>query len=165
MKRRPKAVGIYNDEIFIANFDEEGNINGFDVLRSVTKNMLEELRDADSYEDYCEDLWKCAVQAGSTKLGLHEFAQELIDEADVDNDEEAFPLKDDSGIEYLTEEERELADKFLLEHSNIEVGTWEASGSYPPTYDQLINGQWVTTFKKFDYVFDEELAKKCYVTL
>lgn len=162
MKRRPKAVGIYDKEIFIMCFNEDGTVRNFDVLRHVNSDKLEELRDADTYKDYCEDLWRCAVQAGTTELGLLDFAQELIDDADVDNDPEAFPCKDDSGLMYLTEEEREAADKFMLDKYGIEVGTWECSGSYNPNTSW---GSGESTFEKFDYVFDKELAEAYYATL
>jgi len=157
-----KTVGIYDREIFIAELDKEGNFIRFcDVLRPVSAEMLEELRDASSYKEYCRDLWQCAVQAGTTELGLEDFAQELIDEADCDNDEEAFPYKDESGLEYLTEEERKTADKFLLEHDNIEVGTWECGGIYNPDSFER-NGK---KFRKFDYVFDRKLARQYYKSL
>ena len=151
-----KAVGIYSQEIFIAELDKDGNFVRFsDVLRPVSTDKLEELRDADSYKEYCRDLWECAVRAGTTELGLLAFAQELIDEADIDNDDEAFPCKDDSGLEYLTVEEREAADKFMSEHEDTEVGTWECGGAYSPN-------SFSDDFKKFDYVFDKKLAKQYY---
>lgn len=160
MKKAPTAVGIYDKEIFIAKFNEDGTIMGFDVLRHVTADKLEDLRDAGTYKEYCVDLWRCAVAAGSTELGLEDYAQELIDEADVDNDPEAFPCKDESGLEYLSIEEREAADKFLLERYAIEVGTWESSGWYPPTMERYHEDGWYSDFKKFDYVFDKALAKQ-----
>ena len=171
MTKRPKAVGIYDKEIFIANFDENGNIAHFDVLRPVEASMLSDLRDADTYKEYCRELWEQAVLAGNTEESLLDFAQELIDEADVDDDEEAFPLKDESGLEYLTQEEREVADNFLEAEYGIEVGTWEASGCFPPTMETVIgtdeNGDniWGTKFKKFDLVYDFELAEQYYKTL
>lgn len=171
MSKKPKAVGIYDEEIFIANFNDDGTIRNFEVLRPVSAEMLSDLRDADTYKDYCEDLWRCAVQAGNTESGLLEFAQELIDVADCDNDDEAFPLKDDSGLEYLTPEEREAADNFLQEEYGIEVGTWESSGSFPPTMEVCIGRNekdepiWGTNFKKFDFVFDFDIAEQYYKTL
>lgn len=157
-----KAVGIYEREIFIAELDKEGNFVQFTgVLRPVTAEMLEELRNADTYKEYCRDLWQCAVSAGNTELGLEDFAQECIDEAGVDDDEEAFPGKDDSDTVYLTEEERKTADKFLSESEEIEVGTWECSGMYSPnSFDSDEH-----KFKKFDYVFDRKLAEQFYATL
>ena len=152
---KSKAVGIYDKEIYIANLDENGNITDFDVIRPVTAQLLSDLRDPDTYQNYCEDLWKEAVRAGATQSGLLEFAEELIDEADCDNDEEAFPCKDDSGCEEITQEERETADNFLLEEYNIEVGTWESAGSYSPN-------SFSEDFKKFDLVFDYELAEQAY---
>ena len=165
MKLKPKAVGIYDKEIFIANFNEDGSIRGFDVLRPVTASMLEELRDVDSYKAYCKDLWVEAVRAGHYEGSLEEYAQELIDEADVDNDEESFPCKDESGLEYLTENERKDADEFLLNEYDIEVGTWECSGWYEPTMEKYHDGEWYSDFKKFDYVFDLQLATQYYKSL
>lgn len=159
-----KAVGIYNKEIFIASI-EDGKIVGFDVLRPVTQEMLDDLRDAGTYKDYCKDLWICAVQQGTTELGLEDFAQELIDEADVDNDEESFPCKDESGLEYLTVNERNDADEFLLDEYDIEVGTWECSGWFPPNQDVYHEDGWYSDFKKFDYVFDLQLATQYYKSL
>ncbi len=156
-----KAVGIYEREIFIAEVEDGKFVRFTDVLRPITASMLEDLRDAETYKDYCEDLWKCAVNNGTTELGLLDFAQECIDDADVDNDDEAFPFKDDSGLQYLDDEERKLADEFLLEHDSIEVGTWECSGMYAPnSFDKDTD-----KFKKFDFVFDKELAKQFYKTL
>ena len=165
MTREPKAVGIYDREIFIANFNEDGTIKGFDVLRPVTKDMLEELRDVDSYKPYCKDLWIEAVRHGNYEGSLEEYAQECIDEADVDNDGESFPGKDESGLEYLTENERKQADDFLLDTEDIEVGTWESSGWYAPTHDTYHEDGWYSDFKKFDYVFDLQLATQYYKSL
>ncbi len=154
-----KTVGIYDKEIFIAELDDKGNFVRFiGVLRPVTEKMLDDLRDACTYKEYCRDLWVCAVRAGRTELGLEEYAQELIDEACCEDDEETFPGKDDGYVQYLTEEEREKADKFLLEHEKIEVGTWECGGMYSPD-------SFSEDFKKFDYVFDKKLAKQYYETL
>ena len=166
MTRKPKAVGIYNNEIFIANFSYDGNINkGFNVLRPVTKEMLEELRDVDSYKPYCKDLWIEAVRHNNYEGSLEEYAQELIDEADVDNDEEAFPNKDESGLEYLTDNERRDADNFLDTHCGIKVGTWECCGWYEPDIERYHEDGWYSDFKKFDYVFDVQLAAQYYKSL
>ena len=165
MVRQPKAVGIYNKEIFIAKFNEDGTIMGFDVLRHVTKDMLEELRDVDSYKPYCKDLWIEAVRSGNYEGSLEEYAQELIDESDADNDEESFPGKDESGLEYLTLNERNDADEFLLNEYNIEVGTWESSGWYDPTHEVYHKDGWYSDFKKFDLVFDLQLATQYYKSL
>lgn len=165
MAKQPKAVGIYNKEIFIANFNEDGTIKAFYVLRPVTKEMLEELRDVDSYKPYCKDLWIMAVRSGNYEGSLEEYAQERIDEADVDNDEESFPDKDESGLEYLTFNERNDADEFLLNEYDIEVGTWESSGLYSPTHEVYHEDGWYSDFKKFDLVFDLQLAMQYYKSL
>ena len=103
MKEKAVPVGIFQKEIFIALY-RDGKLYRFDVIRPVEANVLEELRDPDSYQKYCEDLWKGAVQAGATRLGLREYAEQCIDEADCLNDDEAFPGKDESGCENLTPE-------------------------------------------------------------
>mgnify|MGYP003315513379 CR=1 FL=1 len=59
---------------------------------------------------------------------LEEYMNESFDECD----EEDFPCKDNSFVDELTDEERAIADKYILDTYGIEVGTWEASGCYPP---------------------------------
>ena len=63
------------------------------------------------------------------------------------------------------EELWEKADAFLLETEDIEVGTWEASGSYSPTIEVHHNDGWYSDFKKFDLVFDLQLATQYYKSL
>lgn len=152
MKEKAVPVGIFQKEIFIALY-RDGKLYGFDVIRPVEANVLEELRDPDSYQEYCEDLWKGAVQAGATRLGLREYAEQCIDEADCLNDDEAFPGKDESGCENLTPELRKEADNYLMDECGVEVGTWECSGSFCPN-------SFYKNFKKFDYVFDNDAARK-----
>ena len=147
------VTGIYNKEIFIACV-EDGKVKKWDVIRPVSAYLLAELRDPDTYKEYCRDLWKDAVHSGNTELGLQEFAQECIDEADVDNDDEAFPYKDDSDCQYLIDELREEADTFLEENEGFEVGTWESAGCYAPA--SFGDG----AFTGWDYVFSTPEAKK-----
>lgn len=117
-------IGIYNQEIFI----EQGS--GYGVLRVVPKDVLEDLRSVECLINYGEDdLWRQAVAAGQTELGLREWLEEAIDELEDDED---FFCKDDSYLEYLSEEQREAADKYMLDTYGIEVGTWECSGWYMP---------------------------------
>lgn len=164
MAKQPKAVGIYNNEIFIANFNEDGTIMGFDVLRPVSTSQLEYFRDESEIKERVRDLWIEAVRTGRYEDSLDDYAQGVIDETDMD-DEENYPFKDESGLEYLTEDEREKADAFLLETEDIEVGTWEASGSYSPTIEVHHNDGWYSDFKKFDLVFDLQLATQYYKSL
>ena len=128
MKEKAVPVGIFQNEIFIARY-KDGELSAlpfnFDVIRPVEASVLQDLRDPDSYQDYCEDLWKGAVQAGATKLGLREYAEQCIDEAD----------------------------NYLLNECGVEVGTWECSGSFCPN-------SFYKNFKKFDYVFDNDAARK-----
>ena len=134
MKETMKAVGIYDKEIFLVKIENGKPVNNFDVLRLVTKDQLESLRDPDDEDtryNY-KDLWKMAVAAGHYEGSLDDYIEEAFDEYDLDDDKEMWPGKDESGLENLTAEEREAADKFIEERYGIEVGTWECSGSYAP---------------------------------
>ena len=166
MQRIP--VGIYEKEIFIAKVkdgkmarDYCGDLYFCDVLRPVSTDMLETLRDPDVRRDEYKDLWKEAVYAGRTEDGLDDWLEEVWEEEMDEDDPESYPGKDDSGCEYLTEDFRKEADDFLLKHEDIEVGTWESSGSYSPTFARYDHetGEWVSKFKKFDYVFKNPLSK------
>ena len=157
-----KAVGIYDKEIFLVKIENGKPVNNFDVLRLVTKDQLESLRDPDDEDtryNY-KDLWKMAVAAGHYEGSLDDYIEEAFDEYDLDDDKEMWPGKDESGPENLTAEEREAADKFIEERYGIEVGTWECSGSYAPTHETYHNGEWYSDFRGFDFVFDGKLAKK-----
>jgi hypothetical protein len=168
MKEQHIPVGIYKNEIFIAevkdgkftkNYYGDPRFSG--VLRPVSSDMLETLRNPDERRGEYKDLWKQAVQAGSTEDSFEDWLEEVWSEEMDEDDPESFPGKDDSDCEYLTEDFRKEADDFLLEHENIEVGTWESAGSYSPDtkrYDSE-TGRWASNFKKFDYVFSNPLSK------
>ena len=147
-------VGIYKNEIFIASI-EDGVFNGsFDVLRPVSTEQLVYLRDKYEREDEYKDLWKEAVRAGNTELGLDDWIDDVWEEEYDEDDEEDFPGKDSSFLDYLSEEDRKAADEYL-ETLGIEVGTWEASGCYSPvsfSKSKLFNG--------WDFVFDSDEARK-----
>lgn len=161
-------VGIYENEVFIAKVKDgkmarayNGDLYFCDVLRPVSTDMLETLRDPDSRRDEYKDLWKEAVHAGTTEAGLDDWLEEVWEEEMDEGDPESYPGKDDSGCKYLTEDFRKEADDFLLKHEDIEVGTWESSGSYNPTFARYDHetGELVSKFKKFDYVFKNPLSK------
>lgn len=118
-------IGIYNQEIFIENKHNWG------VIRIVPKDMLEELHTKEGLINYgWDDLWKEAVRCDATTDGLDDWLEQVL--MDEDDGDEMFPGKDDSYCDVLTDEERAIADKFILEHYGVEVGTWECSGCYPP---------------------------------
>lgn len=118
-------IGMYDKEIFI-----EGEHN-CDVIRLVDKDTLEKLHTKEGLIEYgWDDLWKEAVRCGATTDGLDDWLDAVLDEED--NGDEMFAGKDDSFVNELTDEERAIADKYILDTYGIEVGTWEASGCYPP---------------------------------
>jgi hypothetical protein len=148
-------VGIYNNEIFIACI-EDGVLNGFDVIRLVSTAQLDDLRDRYEREDEYKDLWKEMVKNDKTELGFSDWLDDVWYEEFDEDDEEDFPGKDSSFLDYLSEEDREAADKFL-ETQDIEVGTWEASGCYAPVNNFRKENN---VFTGWQFVFDNDEARK-----
>lgn len=146
------VVGIYNQEIFIAVV-ENGKIKHWDVLRPVSADRLESLRDETEIKEYCRDLWIEAVRAGATEQGLDEYIEDIIAECEMDKNEEMYPCKDESDCEYLLPELREEADTYMLEEEGEEIGTWESSGCYAPSWNSK-------NFEKWDYIFNNAEAQK-----
>ena len=168
MKEQNIPVGIYNNEVFIAKVEDGkfakdyyGDPHFSGVIRPVSSDMLETLRNPDERRDEYKDFWKQAVQAGATEESFDEWLEEVWDEEMDEDDPESFPGKDESDCEYLTEDFRKEADNFLLEHEDFEVGTWESAGSYSPNHERYNSetGEWSSDFKKFDYVFNNPLSK------
>ena len=146
-------LGIYNNEIFIARI-EDGVLANFDVLRPVSTEQLDYLRDKYERTDEYKYLWKEAVRCDRTELGLEEWLDDIWEDEYDEDDEEDFPGKDSSFLDYLSEEDREAADKFL-ETQGTEVGTWEASGCFAPANkfrDEVFTG--------WQLVFDNDEARK-----
>ena len=171
MNRQIIPVGIFLNEIYLINLEGGKPVTGidkepiFDVLRPVSASDLENLRDEDEIKEYVRDLWMEAVRSGHYEGSLDDYTQEVIDESNMDDDEEDFPFKDSSYCEYLTDDLRKEADTYLDEHKDIEVGTWEASGTYPPTMKRARgtadgNHEWVNMFHGWDYIFNTPEAQK-----
>ena len=155
-------VGIYDNEVFIARVEEGNALHrkidnsiSFDVIRPVSAEQLSYLRDMDERRDEYKELWKDAVRADATEESLDDWLEQVWDEEFDEDDEESFPGKDDSDTQYLTDELREQADAFLLENEGIEVGTWEASGSYEPAA-----GWRHEEYHGWDFVFDTDEARR-----
>lgn len=146
------VIGIYEEEIFLVEGNNINNVHrGIDgkpifcVLRPVSKEQLEDYRDDDEIREYVRDIWKEAVMSGDYEGSLDDYVEEVKNECGMEDDEEAYPCKDDSWTEYIYDEVREQADEFIKENCGYEVGTWEASGCYEPAYR--------SEFKGFDFVF------------
>ena len=168
MKEQNIPVGIYKNEVFIANVEDGkfakdyfGNPHFSGVIRPVTTDQLEDFRDPDEFREDYKDRWKEAVNADATEDSFDDWFDMVWNEDYDEDDPEDYPGKDDSDCEYLTEDFRKEADNFLLEHEDIEVGTWESAGSYSPNHERYDSetGEWVSDFKKFDYVFKNPLSK------
>lgn len=140
-----RVIGISDGELFIV-----GCINIlygnpiYNVVRPVSADNLAYLRgeDGDVYEEYRE-YWLEAVKGGYTDLGLHEWVDDLISESNYDD--EAFPMEDKSFCECFDENNglREWADDCIADIDGTNVGTWEASGCFPPK-------------KPFTHIWDRE---------
>lgn len=162
MKEQHIPVGIFHGEIFIVTIEDgklHVGIDGkpcFDVLRPVSEDALEKYRDMSYREDEYLDAWKEAVAHGRTLEGFDDWFEDLWEEEFDESDPEDFPGKDDSFTDYLTEDFRLVADGIIKARMGIDVGTWEASGCYPPDTN-AIHGN---IFRDWDYVFEAPLSKK-----
>ena len=152
-------VGIYNNEIFIAEITDGKMNSSFHVLRPVTKNQLDTLRDKYDREDEYLENWKQAVAADLTTQGFNEWFEDVWDEEFDEDDEEDFPGKDSGCLDYLGETDRQAADDYMnaeLEDEGEEIGTWEDSGWYAPV-NSFRNDS--APWHGWDFVFDNKEAK------
>lgn len=139
-----KIVGIKDGEVYVLK--EVFNDNGFKgatgySMRPLTKDYVEEMKDP----EYIRDLWKQAVQADSTDLGLEEWADEANEEAEMEGrlfatDDPSYRDEFEDLVEELPQEQKEQVQK-------LTDLTWEASGC----------GRCFNKDMKFDVVFDKEL--------
>lgn len=152
-----KAVGIYGREVYIS---ENGNVEQFSVIRPVSQELLEELHDVEYWKKNYRYWWVDAAKEGRTDDSLEDFFQKMIDEED--NGDDVYIGKDNSDCEVLEldDELRAKCDRFILETTGMEVGTWEAAGCYSPM--KWGEATIVDRFIRFDLVLDEELARKYY---
>ena len=156
MEQKHLPVGIFKNEIYIA-LVEDGKFKHFDgVLRPVTTDQLDYLRDPYERREEYKEIWKQAVNADATEDSLDDWLDAVWTDDYDEDDPEDFPGKDDSDVQYLSDEDRLKADWFLG-LSGVEVGTWESAGSYNPR-------SFYKDFKHFDYVFmspdAERIAKE-----
>lgn len=153
MSEKHIPVGISNQEIFIAQI-KDGKFDYFSgVLRPVSTEQLEYMRDMDERRDEYKEFWKEAVRADMTEDSLDDWMEQVWSEDFDEDDPEDYPGKDDSDMQYLSEEDRRAADEYLEENEDFEVGTWECGGCYSPA-------SFGKDFKHFDFVFDSPEARK-----
>lgn len=117
-----------DQEVYIPDGNYPDGDPRYNIIRPVTKDMLEELQSVDYWiENYRED-WVEAVRAERTDDSLEDWMEQLVAEYCGD---ENFPLKDESFCDSLMGPCNELrynVDEYFLETFSIEVGTWECSG-------------------------------------
>lgn len=77
MREQHIPVGISDREIYIA-LVVDGEFKHFDgVLRPVSVEQLDYLRDMYERRDEYKDLWKEAVSADATEMGLDDWLEEI----------------------------------------------------------------------------------------
>ena len=138
-----KIVGIKDGEVFVL---EEVFNEGFSgavgySMRPLTKDYAEEMKDP----EYIRDLWKQAVQAGDTDMGLQEWAEEVNKEAEMEGrlfatDDPSYRDEFEDLVEELPQEQKEQVQK-------LTDLTWEVSSG----------GRCFEKDMKFDVLFDKEL--------
>ena len=135
-----KIVGIKDGEVYVLEDVFKGGATGY-TMRPLTKDYVEEMKDP----EYIRDLWKQAVQAGQTDLGLEEWADEVNEEAEMEGrlfatDDDSYRDEFEDLVEELPQEQKEKVQK-------LTDLTWEASGC----------GRCFKKDMKFDVVFNKEL--------
>ena len=167
MKEKHIPVGIYNNEVFIAEF-EDGKLRVgidkkpiFGVLRPVSAEQLESYRDSYQREDEYKDLWREAVRAEQTEEGFDDWFEDVWSEEFDEDDPEDFPGRDVSDTEYLVDDDRLKADQFLST-KGIDVASYTCGGSYSPATKvyHRDTDSWYSDFKEWDYVFPSKEAEK-----
>lgn len=117
-----------DQEVYIPDGNYPDGDPRYNIIRPVTKDLLEELQDVDYWiENYRED-WVEAVRAERTDDSLEDWMGQLL--AEYSSSDEDFPLKDSSFCEPLMEnfELRDAVDTYFQNKFDITVGTWECSG-------------------------------------
>lgn len=152
-------VGIYNNELFIAeeewnekaqNFEPHRGIDNMiilSVIRPVMVPQLENYHDPDYMADYLKDIWIETVRHGNYTESLETFVKQCMNEED--DGDERYVGKDESDCDVFDYDEalRDLCDKFIQYREEEEVGTWESAGSYLP------DGH-------FELILDKEIAQE-----
>lgn len=132
-----KIVGLLDGEIFFVKMEDGtphlgcNRIPVYDVIRHVDRDTMRYLQ---TDPESVRDLWVEAVRTGYTDDGLTDYFEQLVDDSFDESiwDGEAWPYKDESDCDSLTDDYRKAADEWLETNKGIEVGSWESSGAYPP---------------------------------
>lgn len=103
-KQINQIVGIKDGELFVLEnvFKYSDGFKGATgySMSTITQSYIDDMNDLDTLCDEHDYLWREAVQAGSTTLGLQEFMQEWVDSCRYN--EQLYPF-DDNSFRYQTE--------------------------------------------------------------
>ena len=99
-----QIVGIKNNELYVLEHvfkhsDDFKGATGYH-MSIITQDYIDEMNDVHFLCEEYSYLWREAVQAGHTELGLQEFMQDWIDSCQYDD--LLFPT-DDNSFRYMTE--------------------------------------------------------------
>lgn len=169
-------VGISQNELFMTEDVDHTDYLGqmiFCVIRPVTQSELEHLKSDDYIYERCDELWRERVKYDNTYTGgLDDFVEMAKNE--MGYEDEDFIFKDCSFCEVLEDERkiyqplpeweghvvpltlRQFIDLWVEYNTGEAVGTWEASGFFPPQENDC------HTPVKFDYVLNERAANIWY---
>lgn len=128
-------------------------------MRPLTQAEIDEANDVELASVYAEDLWQIEVANGQTKLGLEEYTQDLIEQAQSDGlyflgDDPSFRHDTDEAFDKLTDEQKKAFVKVLGE-KGIDFMDW-SSDCCGRIGDDYKNWDWEILFRP-DLL--EEIAK------
>lgn len=140
-----KIVGIKDGEVYVLEEVFKGGAVGYS-MRPLTKDYVEEMKDPECIRD----LWKQAVQADETDLGLEEWADEANEEAKMEG--RYFATDDDSYRDEFEDLVEELPQEQKEQVQELTDLTWEVS-----CCGRCFKNRFFEKDMKFDVVFNKEL--------
>lgn len=149
-----KIVGIKDDEIYVVEytFGEDGEAKGFHGATGYSMRPLKQYEIDERNDPYCnEDVWREAVIAGDTYLGLEDWVERVL-VANMYSDQ-LFPYDDTSHrwefnelIEYLPQEQKQII-KDVFGEKDAYFVEWTCAE----------RGRCFSKEDKWDYVFNQEV--------
>lgn len=149
-----KIIGIKDDEIYVVDytFGEDGEPKGFHGATGYSMRPLKQYEIDEGNDPYnSEDLWREAVRAGDTYLGLEDWFEQVL-VANLCGDE-LFPYDDTSN----REEFNELIDELPEEQKQIIEDVFGKKGVNFVEWAEGGCGRCFNKDDKWDYVFNQKL--------
>lgn len=162
-KKINQIVGIKNNELWILEdcFKYSDNFKGCTGyhMNILTQEFIDDMNDINNLTAEYDYLWKEAVAAGRTELGLEDYIQECVDECQYYGqlylgDDNSFRYDTEELIEQLPEEQKALIEKhFGIKDKNYV--TWAVSGCgrcFNPDdeWDVIFNPELIELIKEYE---------------